>query len=65
MEGKDNPWTLESPTIISKMGSLSASTTTSIGIWPRNVGRKKRKRQEDVLNMTKKSTLPRIVKENN
>jgi len=32
MEGENNPWTLESPTIISRMGSLSASTATSMGI---------------------------------
>jgi len=48
----------------SKMESQSVSITTSIGIWSRNV-RRKRKKQENVSNMTKKGILPKIVKENN
>ncbi len=35
-EDKDNQWTLGSPTIISKMGSPSASTATSTAIWQKN-----------------------------
>ena len=36
MEDKDNQWTLESPMITLKMGSLSASTVTSTDTWQRN-----------------------------
>jgi len=45
------------------MGSQSASTATSIAIWLKNVGTKrKRKKPEDVSSMTKKDTLQRTVK---
>jgi len=65
MEGEDSPWTLESPMIISRTGSLSVSTTTSMGIWPRNTRRRKRRKLRNVSNATKKGTSPRIAKENN
>ena len=42
MKGKNSPWTLESLTIISRTESLSASTTTSMEIWPRNIGKKEK-----------------------
>jgi len=46
------------------MGSLSASTETSTDTWPRNTEqRKKNKRPEHVLNMTKKGILLEIAKE--
>ena len=32
----DSQWTLEDPTRTLRMGSRSASTTTSINIWQRN-----------------------------
>jgi len=66
MEGEDNPWILESPMRISKMGNRNISIATSIDIWQRNASyRRKRGKQGNVSNMTKKDTLPRIVKENN
>ena len=40
----------------SRMGSLSVSTTTSMAIWPKNAGRRKRKKPGSVLNMTKRDT---------
>ena len=33
-----------------------------MAIWPRNVGRRKRKKQGDISNITRKNTLPRIAK---
>jgi len=36
MEDEDNQWILGSPTIISKMGSLSTSTATSMATWQKN-----------------------------
>ena len=54
---------MESPTTISKTESLSVSTATSMDTWPRNAERRrKNKRPEHVLNMTKKSILPEIAK---
>ena len=45
------------------MESLSASTTTSMAIWPKNVGiRRKRKKPRSVSSATKKNTLWRTVK---
>jgi len=55
---------LESPTTTSKTGSLSASTATNMDIWPRNAEqRRKNKRPEHVLNVTKKNISPEIAKE--
>ena len=51
--------------ITSKMGSWNASTTTNMGIWPKNAERRNKKKQENVSNIVKKDTLQRIVKENN
>ena len=63
IEGEVSPWILESPTTTSKMGSLSASTATSMDTWQRNTKQRRRnKRPEHVLNMTKKDILPEIVK---
>jgi len=62
MEDKDSPWTLESPMTISRMESQSSLTATSMAIWLRNVGRRKRKKQENVSNATKKDTLQGTIK---
>jgi len=48
---------LESPTTISRIGSQSALIAISIDIWQRNAGRRKKKeKQGNVSNATKKST---------
>jgi len=55
MEGKDSPWTSESPTTTSKMESQNALTATSIDIWQRNADqRRKNEKQGDVSNVTRK-----------
>jgi len=65
MEDKDNPWTLESPMKTSKMGSPSVSIVTSIVIWQKNADQKRRnKKHKCVLNVTRKDTLLKTVKEN-
>jgi len=64
MEDKDNQWILGSPMIISRMGSPSASIATSMVIWQRNANQKRRdEKHKHILNATKRSTLPRTVKE--
>ena len=66
MEGKDSLWTSKSPTRTSKMGNQNISTVTSMDIQKRNAGqRRKREKQENVSNVTKKDILPRIVKGSN
>jgi len=46
-----------------EMGSLSTLTATSMDTWPRNAKqRKKNKRPEYVLNVTKKGISPEITK---
>ena len=48
--------------IISKMGSLSASTATSTDTWQRNAEqRRKNKNHERVLNVTRRDILPRTA----
>ena len=65
MEEEDNQWILGSPMIISKMGSPSASTTTSMATWQKNAKRKrKNKKHEHVSNATRRGILPKIVKGN-
>ena len=65
MEEEDNQWILGSPTTISKMGSLSASIAISTDIWQRNAEQKrKNERHKHVLNMTRRGTSPKTVKEN-
>ena len=62
MEEEDNRWILGSPMIISKMGSLSASTATSTDTWQRNAEqRRKNEKHERVLNVTRRDTLPRTA----
>jgi len=56
MEVKNSPWTLERITITSRTESLSASIATSIAIWLKNAGRRKRKKPRSVLNVTKRDT---------
>ena len=47
---------------ISKMGSLSASTATSMDTWQKNAERRrKNEKHEYVLNATRKGILPKIV----
>jgi len=55
MEGKNSLWTLERVTTTSKMRSLSALIATSMVIWPKNAGRRKRKKQGSVSNVTKRN----------
>ena len=51
--------------IISKMGSPSASIATSMDIWQKNANQKKRnKKHEHVLNVTRRVILPKIIKGN-
>ena len=58
-------WTLESPMRTLKMRSLNALTATSMDIWQRNAKQKRRnEKPEHASNVTKKDTLPKIVKEN-
>ncbi len=65
MEKEDNQWILGSPTTISEIGSLSASTATSTDTWQRNAEwRRKNEKHKHVLNVTKRGILPKIVKEN-
>jgi len=53
---------LGSPTIISKMGSLNASTATSTDTWQRNAEQKrKNEKHEHVLNATRRGILPRTA----
>ena len=46
------------------MGSQSALITTSMDTWPKSVGRRKKKKQGNVSNMTEKDILPKTVKGN-
>jgi len=63
MEEEDNQWILGSPMTISKMGSPSASTTTSMNTWQKNAEwKRKNEKHECVLNATRRGTLPKIVK---
>jgi len=49
---------------ISRMGSLSASIATSIGIWQRNADQRRRnKKPGDALNVTRKDISPETAKE--
>jgi len=55
---EDNQWTLESPTTISKMGSLSASIATSTDTWQRNADwRKRNEKHKHVLKCDKKGHI--------
>jgi len=65
MEEEDNQWILESPTTISKTGNQSVSTATNMDTWQRNAEqRRKNEKHEHVLNVTKRDTSPKTVKEN-
>ena len=62
MEEGDNQCILESPTTNSKMGSLSASTATSMDTWQRNAKqRRKSEKHKCVLNVTRRDILPRTA----
>jgi len=55
MVGKDSPWILERATTTSKMGNQSVSIATSMSIWLKNVGiRRKRRKLGSVSSATKK-----------
>jgi len=65
MEEEDNQWILGSPMIISKMGSPSASTATSMATWQKNAEWKRRnEKHEHVSNVTRRGILPKIEKRN-
>jgi len=65
MEDEDNQWTLGSPMIISKMGSPSASTATSMATWQKNAKQKRRnEKHKHVSNVIRRGILPKIVKGN-
>jgi len=65
MEDEDNQWTLGSPMIISKMGSPSASTATSMATWQKNAKQKRRnEKHKHVSNVIRRGILPKIVKRN-
>jgi len=65
MEEEDSQWILESPTTISKMGSLSASIATSTDIWQRSAEQRRRnEKYKRVLNTTRRGILPKTVKGN-
>jgi len=63
-EEEDNQWILGSPMTISKTGSPSASTATSMDTWQKNAEQKrKNEKHKCVLNATRRGTLPKILKE--
>jgi len=65
IEDEDNLWILGSPMKTSKMGSPSASIATSTVIWQRNANQRRRnKKHKLALNVTRRGTLPKIVKGN-
>jgi len=60
---EDNQWTLESPTTISKTGSLSASIAISMDTWQKNADRRRRnEKHERVLNVTRRGILPKTAR---
>jgi len=46
-ESEDSPWTLKRAMTISKTGSQNASIATSMGIWSKNVGIKRRRKKPE------------------
>ena len=65
MEEENNQWILGSPTRTSKMESPSASIATNTDIWQKNADQRRgNERHELVSNVTRRGTLPRIVKGN-
>jgi len=60
-EGEVSPWTLESLMAISRIGSWNVSIATSTDTWWKNVNQRRKKTSNNVLNVTKKGTLPKIV----
>jgi len=63
MKDEDNQWTLESPMITSKTGSLSISTVISTDIWQRNAKqRRKNERPGHASNVIRKDILQKIAK---
>jgi len=60
---EDNQWTLESPTTISKTGSLSASIATSMDTWQKNADQRRRnEKHKHVLNVTRRGILPKTAR---
>jgi len=65
IEEEDNPWTLGNLMKTSRMGSPSASITTSTAIWQKNADWKRRnKKHKCVLNTIRRDILLKIVKGN-
>jgi len=63
MEDEVNLWTLESPMTTSKMGSLSASTATSMDTWPRNTDRRRKNAKlGSVSNVKRRGILQKTAK---
>jgi len=63
IEDEDILWTLESPTIISRTGSLSTSTAISIGIWPIKYWKKKEKKTHKYFKCDKEEHIAKDCKE--
>jgi len=64
MENENNQWILESPMIISKTESPSASIATNTDIWQRNAKQiRKNERPEHASNVIRKDTLQKTAKE--
>jgi len=65
MVDKDSPWILERAITTSRMGNQSVSIATSMSIWLKNVGtRRKRRKLRSVSSVTKNDTLQRTIKRN-
>ena len=65
MEEENNQWILESPMIISRMGSSSALIATSMVIWQRNAKQKRRnEKHEYASNATRRGILLESAKAN-
>ena len=61
---EDNLWTLGNSMTTSRMGSLSALIATNMDTWKMNADWKRRnKKQEHVLNATRRGILPKTAKE--
>jgi len=63
MEDEDNLWTLGSPMTTLKTESPNVLTATNIGIWQRNVDRRRKNvKLGSVSNVKRKSILQRTVR---
>jgi len=62
MKDEDSLWTLERAVTISKMESQSVSITTSTSIWPKNTGRKKKRKLRNVSKYNKEGHIVKDCK---